>query len=416
MDPYINCPLNPRVREPLPNQLQLSWPPQGIQNQERDLIADFIKVSYPYVLAHPQAATTFRKKRVHLIENAAWHLPITLTFFMDSSHIVGIVLLLNKARGEVLTGGAQRAPKTSHDLLRGKVVKKTATPNEEPIVDYIMKNPQRGLVEIFDKRSVRDAKTHVVKVQYFERYCNGPLSKWIGNKFLNRPLFKLYLINSLLKGLQRLQTLQPAANQPLKGNFTSFHGDLKPANLLLSNSGIHITDFGASNLRHKLCFTPLYAHPIYWTLTRKSDEEWVVFLEENGARLDLWAAGIVCAIILCNRFSSKIKGDTPPLSFIEKHVRCFSRFETLTQEEVDQEILYKKSEIGDGPEAVLLAALWDLVQGFLRVDLNYPRSLNQAFDYTAQLIETHSPALKATLDREDQLQTLARLNLNSPVS
>jgi|GEM_PF-6717182 len=394
--------------------LQLKWPEQGINAAERLVLKRFIKAALTSVLAQSEDNLTFRKKQIHSVEQVDWILPITVTFLRDARGIIGIVLLLNKARGIVLEGGGQRKPKTAFDLLSGYVVKKDATPTELKVIEYLRIHPSRGVVEIVGKRTVRDARDGLIKHQYFEVYRPKPLSHWIGRPVLNRPLFKLYLISGILKGLQQFHSRKISSCDPTRGQFTSFQGDLKPADLLLSDFGILITDFGASNLCKNLSFSPVYAHPIMRKLGCEDSKNWCPFQEKYGAQLDMWSIGILIAILLRNAFSSKTLEHAPPLGFIEKYFKRMPFYPDVSQAEIDQEIAGYKKEDANKEASFILVPLWELVQGCLRVNPAEIIPIEQAITCTDQLLMRHSPRLKEAIDKVDDLYLLAQFHLTPP--
>lgn len=392
--------------------LQLKWPEQGVNTAERIVLRGFVTAAIPSVLAQTEDNLTFRKKQAHLAGQISWVLPLTVTFLRDVRGITGIVLLLNKARGTVLEGGGQRIPKIAYDLLNGYVVKKEASPTEVKVVDYLRTHPSRGTVGIVGRRVVVDAKMGQIKHQYFELYRPKPLTHWIGRPVLNLPLFKLYLISSVLKGLQQFHTRKIPSCNPLAGAFISFQGDLKPANLLLSDLGVFITDFGASNLCQNLCFSRVYAHPVMQKLGRQERKDWCPFQEKHGAQLDMWSVGILMAIVLRNAFSNQSNAHVPPFSFIEKYLTCIYKYPEVAQEEIDCDIARYKMEDSQKVASSVLEPLWELVHRCLRVNVQEIISLEQAINCTDQLLVSHSPRLKAALDKVDDLYMLAQFHLN----
>lgn len=402
----MNLPFNPQLEGA--SSFPLTWPVQladlHLTEQEQAILVNFFKAVNPQIKKCYEPSRSFAKQIIHPVGITRWRLPISVTFLFNAAgKLKGVVLLLNSTRGKAFKEGGQRVPKTAYELLRGIfVVKKNILDNEEQLIDHLMQRKRCGAAQIFGKRAIWDKKSGIRKKQYFEALYQGDLGSRIGSLQLFNPIYSLFIIHSLLKELQTLQQLQIEKWEKTGKTYSSFHGDIKPWNILIGERGVAFTDYGMSNQTSGRAGSLGYACPILFNHMEMTPSEIREFLEENGKKLDLWSLGVVLVVLLRNQFSSYpgLQLFCPPLAFIEKRIHRgrFHQFGEVTQQEVDEELSRNKEIFATGPYATLLGELWDLAAHFLKVNLQQTATLDDALTRTNVLLELYAPKTKQFMD------------------
>jgi hypothetical protein len=335
-----------------PGSVPLQWPEDlseyKLTKEQMRSIDDYVATHFSTWNNLPESLTISRKES---------GLPVSLCIIPDPQGKVSRVIMLISGKGVGVIGkGGERTIKHGYDLIQGmKLARKDIQSEVEISAQKKGKGPQ-----IFAERSSSKG------LQVFESVYSGSL-----DKLLISPL-SLREIEGIARDL--LKSLASFHRQPGEDGIPSYHGDIKPENILWREDDegkleVVLSDFGSANANRGNAGTREYYSPesvaLLATPGLKYDRRtplYTQFRHQNAQKADVWAMGLTLLKLMT-------QGKDLPLinqvfegkNFFEQMHRAFSQ---VTQEQIDREISALQESHHPRSE------IWDLIRRMLVIDVN----------------------------------------------
>lgn len=335
-----------------PGSVPLQWPKElGEYNLTREQMRSIDQ----YVATH--FSTWNNLSEALTISRKESGLPVSLCIVPDRQGKVGrVIMLVSAKRVGVIGRGGERTIKHGYDLIHGlKLARKNIQSEIEIITQKKGKGPQ-----IFAERSTQKGR------QVFEPVYSGSLDKLVSS-----PL-SLPEIEGIARDL--LKSLASFHRQPGEDDIPSYHGDIKPENILWRRDDegkleVVLSDFGGANADQGASGTREYYSPesvaLLATPRLKYDRRtplYTQFRQDNAQKADVWAMGLTLLKLMTQG------KDLPSINRVFEGKNFFKgmneAFSKVTQEQIDQEIRALQMEHFPQSE------IWDLIKRMLVIDVN----------------------------------------------
>lgn len=358
------------------NQLRISWNAKGVvssilwNGQPLRWKADQVALRWPENLP----ALKLTKGEMRSIDEYVTHqfstwnnftqsliiskkesgLPVSLCIVPDhQGKVARVIMLLGEERVGLIGRGGERKVKHAFDLLHGtKLAKKEIQTEVEKSAQRKAKGP-----EIWAS-GAKGTKQFV-----FEEVYAGSL-----DKMLTQPLS-----DQQIEGMARdlLKQLAAFHSKPGERGIPSFHGDIKPANILWRMNDedkmeVVISDFGAANISRGFGGTRAFLSPelveVLATPGLEYERKTILmdyFRKEHAQNADVWAMGLTFLQLLTEGKLLKSIDQATASSFIEK-IRIAMK--KLNQAQINLEL--NELQKLHHPDSVV----WDLVKKMLVIN------------------------------------------------
>lgn len=348
------------ITELLWNDQPLSWNPGDVALQwpkdleEYKLTREQMRSIDQYVATH--FSTWNNLSEALTISKKDSGLPVSLCVVPDAQGKVNrVIMLISGKEVGVIGKGGERTIKHGYDLIHGlKLARKNIQSEIEIITQKKGKGPQ-----IFAERSTQKGR------QVFEPVYSGSLDKLVSS-----PL-SLQEIEGIARDL--LKSLALFHRQQGEDDIPSYHGDIKPENILWRRDDegkleVVLSDFGGANANQGVSGTMTYMSPESIALLATPgliyDQRTPLYTEfrrENAQKADVWAMGLTLLELMTQgKTLPSIQRVFEGKPFFEVKHQAFSQ---VTQDQLDQEIRGLQAEHFPQSE------IWDLIKRMLVIDV-----------------------------------------------
>lgn len=407
------------------------WPKDlkllGITSEESKQLEEFLKALQPIMNQSQLPSMQWIKKpttnEINLF-NRTWQLPMKVRILgKEGERRLILNIKTKKAPSALITGqGGNRKIKKCYDPIEGEfIIKKRILNKSETDWIEIFAN-KTGIVKNIAIQKIFKGN-QLEKTLSFEPYYDGSLLNLLHSNTYLSTKDKLEIIKSFLTGIHQIHQTTSVYTMPeglffhqngkefSKVNFSTFHNDIKPANVLFkvrktNTYEIGLSDFDIVNLIDQLAGTAGYRSPellkiwkdgkcrldnSQWyensflssktnttlskqTLDKSKTIDVITFNLYNGQKRDLWSTGLVISEILLKDFKGYTKSKMKWRDTIEFFGQNDKEFRdgwliNTSEEDIVKEIENIKQQIcSDYPrDAATLIPLWDIVRDMLKM-------------------------------------------------